>query len=89
VDSDAGVLDFVSCYNPNATVAFVQIFDIVGAVTLGTSTPKTVLAIGATSTGGATMMNLGFANAIKSAATTTATGSTGPTTDLVCSFGSR
>jgi hypothetical protein len=77
------------CYNPNATVAYVQIFDISGAVTLGTSVPKWSIAIPATSAANISGLNLAFANAIKVAATTTATGLTAPGTALDCNFGYR
>jgi len=89
VDSDSGVLDSYFCWNPNSAVAYVQIFDIAGTVTLGTSTPKWSIGIPPTASGNLANINLTFANAIKVAATTTATGSSAPTTALDCNFGYR
>src|SRR4029077_11268609 len=57
VKGSAGTLGGYYIYNPNSSVAYVQIFDISGTVTLGTSTPKLSLGIPATS--GA---NVEFAN---------------------------
>ena len=89
VVGSAAKLDSYYCFNPNSSVAYVQIFDISGTVTLGTSTPK--WSIGIPATGGANLsnLNLSFANAIKVAATTTATGSSAPTTAIDCNFGYR
>jgi hypothetical protein len=72
-------------YNPNSTVAYVQFFDVAGGtgVTLGTTTP--VLTIGIPATAAANLVDgtgLAFARGIKVAATTTATGSTAPSTGL-------
>lgn len=90
VSAGAAILDSYYCANPNTAAAYVQIFDISGAVTLGTSTPKWSIRIppndGAANLSG---VNLNFATAIKIAATTTATGSTAPTTALDCNFGIR
>jgi hypothetical protein len=80
-------LDLYECYNPNGSAAYVQVFDISGTVTLGTSTAKNVFGIAANSRGGLAAMGLTYSNAIKVAATTTATGSTAPGTALVCNFG--
>lgn len=78
------------CSNPNTSKEYVQFFDISGAVTLGTSVPKWSIAVppndGAANL---TRIDLNFANAIKVAATTTATGSSAPATALDCNFGYR
>lgn len=89
VNSSAAVLTSYYCYNPNSSAAYVQIFDISGTVTLGTSTPKWSIAIPATSGANLAGLSLNFANAIKVAATTTATGSSAPSTALDCNFGYR
>jgi hypothetical protein len=92
VKADGGVLAGWSVYNPNATVAYVQVFDVASgiAVTLGTTVPDLVLPVAATSavhvldgTG------IHFQNGIKLAATTTATGSTAPSTGLELSLAYR
>jgi hypothetical protein len=80
-----GALAFLSCYNPNATVAYVQFFDTVGTVTLGTTVPK--LSIGVPATQHVSVpVGAAFLAGIKAAATTTATGSTAPGTALDCNF---
>ena len=74
-------------YNPNATVAYVQLFDAaVASVTLGTTTPKLTLPVPATSALVLPQSAEGkaaFYTAISTAATTTPTGSTAPGTGLV------
>jgi hypothetical protein len=86
IKSAAGSLAYVHCYNPNGTVAYLQLFDTSGAVTLGTTTPVLSMAIPQTNSTGYTLALAGvaFANAIKAAATSTATGSTAPGTALDC-----
>ena len=87
VKSSAGQISTLQCYNPNSTQAYVQIFNIAsGSVTLGTSTPALSIPIAPTSTGGLALANPGinFSTAISIAATTTATGSTAPSTALDC-----
>ena len=87
ISSGAAELQSYFCHNPSAATAFVQMFDISGTVTLGTSTPKWSIGIPAGQSGNLSQMNLKFTNAIKVAATTTATGSSAPATALVCNFG--
>jgi len=91
VSSTAAVLNDYYVYNPNASVAYVQIYDVAtaGGVTVGTTTPKWSIGIPATSGANITNLNLTFANGIQVAATTTATGSTAPGTALDCNFGYR
>lgn len=88
VKGAAGLLGSIYCYNPNATVGYVQIFDAAstGAVTLGTTAPKLSIGIPATSGNGIPLSAIGitFLTGIQVAATTTATGSTGVSTGLEC-----
>lgn len=87
IKASAGSLYLVQCYNPNATVAYAQVFNIAsGSVTLGTSTPLLSVPIPATSNGGFAMSTVpvAFGTAMSWAATTTATGSTAPGTALTC-----
>jgi len=87
VKSSAGELGAYHCLNPNANAAYVQIFDTAGAVTLGSTVP--VLSLGLPASDGGNLewgMGIHFANAIKVAATTTATGSTAPGTAVDCNF---
>jgi hypothetical protein len=87
IRSSGGGFESFSCYNPNSSVSYVQVFDISGSVTLGTSTPKLSFGIPANQSWGLVDLAIVFANAIKVAATTTAAGSTAPTNALVCNFG--
>lgn len=83
VKGSAGQLGGYIVYNPNATVAYIQVFDVAGAVTLGTTRPNLVIPVPPTS--GANIefgKGIAFANAIKIAATTTDSGSTAPGTGL-------
>lgn len=85
VKGTAGKLNGYFVYNPNASVAYVQLFDVATAttVTLGTTAPDVVIGIPASSA--ANLLDAGgvdFANGIKLACTTTATGSTAPGTGL-------
>jgi hypothetical protein len=91
VKSSAGELGAYHCLNPNIASAYVQIFDTSGAVTLGTTVPVLSLGIPASSSGpgGGNLewtVGIHFANAIKVAVTTTAIGSTAPSTALDCNF---
>jgi hypothetical protein len=72
-------------YNPNATVAYVQVFDAATAttITLGTTVPDMIFAIPATSAANIELTNgVNMTNGIKLACTTTATGLTAPGTGL-------
>jgi hypothetical protein len=87
VKSSAGELGAYHCLNPNASAAYVQIFDTSGAVTLGSTVA--VLSLGLPASSGGNLewtIGLHFNNAIKVAATTTATGSTAPSTAVDCNF---
>ncbi len=85
VKGTGGVLAGYMIYNPNSSVAYVQIFNAATAttVTLGTTTPVMVVPIPPTSAANVTTdVGLGFTNGIKLACTTTATGSSAPSTGL-------
>lgn len=88
VKGSAGKLGTMQCSNVNSVQQYVQVFDISGTVTLGSSTPVDSFPI---PPGPPTVIDLGFghnfANAIKVAATTTATGSAAPPTALDCNMG--
>ncbi len=69
--------------NPNASAAYIQVFDTTGAVTLGTTTPTFVVPIPAGASANVEFSNgIAITNGIKAAATTTATGSTTVATGL-------
>lgn len=88
VRAAAGKLVAWDIYNPNSSVAYVQVFDkAAGDVTVGTTAPDYVITIPATDTARITLANgVLHANAITVAATTTPDGSTAPTTALVASL---
>lgn len=81
-----GVFQWGSCYNPNAGVVYVQVFDSAGTVTLGTTPPTLAIPLPPTA-----VTQLPFPavmlNGLQLAATTTATGSTAAGSALVCNFG--
>lgn len=87
VKGSAGTLGGYFIYNPNSTVSFVQVFDVSGTVTLGTTRPNVMFGIPPLSSANMEIGNgLNFANAIKIAATTTSSGSVAPTTGLEVSM---
>lgn len=88
VKASAGKLGGWYIYNPNSTVAYVIVYNVAsGSVTVGTTTPKLVLAIPATSAANLELVNgITFDTAIAVAATTTGGGSTAPSTALEANF---
>lgn len=84
----AGTLDSYYCYNPNASVVFVQFFNT-STPTVGTTGPVWSIGIPATQGANLSNVNLSFSTAIYVAATTTVTGGTAPGTALNCNFGYR
>lgn len=89
----AGNLYFLEVSNPNASDAYIQLFDESGSITVGTTTPKLSFLVPAgdgTKDGAMDKVftiPIAFANSIKYACTTTATGSTDPTTGLIVNGG--
>ena len=80
-----GALSGYYVYNPNSSVAYVQFFDVASgtAVTLNTTVPT--FSIGIPATAAANLFDgtgIQFRNGLKLACTTTATGSTAPSTGL-------
>lgn len=76
---------YQTIYNPNVSVAYVQVFDVATAttVTLGTTVPDMIIPIPAGSAANVEIVNgVNMALGIKLACTTTATGSTAPGTGL-------
>lgn len=86
--SSAGLLGTAYCYNPNASVAYLQVFDAATAasVTVGTTVPKLSFGIpSALASGiGPGPVGIQFLNGIQVAVTTTATGSTAPSSAMDC-----
>jgi hypothetical protein len=87
VKASAGQVGELYCYNPNASVAYIQVFNVAfGSVTVGTTVPLHSYGIPATNSGGFSLPLVGmqFSTAISVAATTTAKGGTAPTTAMDC-----
>jgi hypothetical protein len=87
IKSSAGWLGKLYCYNPNTSVAYVQIFNIAaGSVTVGASTAAQSYGIPASNAGGYAMSIIAdqYNVAISYAATTTPAGGTAPSSALTC-----
>lgn len=85
VRSMAGKFGGYYYYNPNSSAAYIQVFDALQAsdVTLGTTDPKGTFGVPATSAANVELTRgLKMQNGIVIAVTTTAKGSTAPTTGL-------
>ena len=82
VDANPGQLFMIDCYNPNATVGYIQVYD----ATSITGTPKISIGVPATSHGGFTLSMVGvqFSTGIEVQAATTATGSSALSTAMDC-----
>lgn len=94
IKSAPGPLLWLQCYNPNATVAWVQFYDTVAAVTVGTTAPTKFFAFGPLQSSGFVYPDpikgtLAAAAGIQVAATTTSKGGTAPTLPLSCEFAIR
>lgn len=90
-NSAAGSLGMLVCGNPNASIIFIQVFDVAtaGGVTLGSTAPDLSFQVDASSSVGFSLpvTGMAFANGIQMAATTTATGSTAPGSAANCNAG--
>lgn len=87
IKASAGQLAKLYCYNPNATVIYVQTYNVAsGSVTVGTTVALQSYGIPATSSGGFALSLVGdqYSTAISAAATTTAGGGTAPGTAVDC-----
>lgn len=82
VKGGAGQLYMIQCWNPNAAVAYLQVYDAVSI----TGTPKLSFAIAPTATGGMAVSLVGvqFATGIEVQASTGATTTAAPSTALDC-----
>jgi hypothetical protein len=85
IKSSAGQLAMIEGFNPNTAQVYLQVFDNASPI-LGTTTPVLSVPIAPGATGGFSLSQTGvqFSNAIVVAATTTATGSTAPSTAVDC-----
>jgi hypothetical protein len=83
-------LQTIILYNPNASVEYIQLFDALAAnVTVGTTVPKMVVPIPASSTIDLPIENsaqITFFTGIVVAATTTATGASAPGTGITANI---
>lgn len=86
--SSAGRLGAIYCYNSNASVAYIQIFDAAtpAAVTLGTTVPKLSLGVPTVQSSGLgpAVLGITFVNGIQVAVTTTATGNSATASGMDC-----
>lgn len=84
VSTQRGVLHSVFLANLDASVCYLQIFDVAShsSVTLGTTTPDQVIHVAASAERTLPLLDWGFNNGCVIAATTTATGNTSPSTGL-------
>jgi hypothetical protein len=88
VKGSAGQFGGYMIYNPNTSVAHVQVWNVAaGSVTVGTTAPTYVLSIPAASAANLELTcGVAHSTAIAVAATTTPTGSTAPTSALVAAI---
>jgi hypothetical protein len=88
VNASAGNLYGYHIYNPNASIVYVQLFNVASAsVTVGTTAPTAVLAIPPTGWADSPpSVPIAFGTALTIAATTTATGSTAPATAILANL---
>lgn len=89
VKTGAGQMGMLQCWNPNASVAYIQVYNVAsGSVTVGTTASALSIGIAPTSTGGWALSFPGmqFSTAMSLAATTTATGGTAPGTAVDCNI---
>lgn len=87
IKASAGQLYKLYCYNPNASVTYIQVYNVAAAgVTVGTTAALQSYGIPATSSSGFTHSLVGdqYGTAISAAATTTAGGGTAPGTAVDC-----
>lgn len=87
IKASAGQLGKLYCYNPNATVAYIQVYNVAsGSVTVGTTAALQSYGIPPTSASGFVSALVGdqYGTAMSVAATTTAGGGTAPSTAIDC-----
>jgi hypothetical protein len=84
VKAAPGVFDAALCFNTNAAVTYVQVFDSAVAVTVGTTAPSFVVPLTASTVTNVLGLSRRMINGIRIAATTTATGATAPGAPVVC-----
>lgn len=88
VKASAGTFGGYMVYNPNASVTYIQVFDVASAsVTLGTTAPTYVIPIPAAAAANVEFtLGINHTTAITLAATTAATGSSAPASSLTGFF---
>ncbi len=87
IKASGGWLGKLYCWNPNATVAYIQVYNVAaGSVTVGTTAALQSYGIPPTNSAGFVMNAVGdeYGTAISAAATTTAGGGTAPGTAVDC-----
>ena len=87
IKTSAGQLGKIYCYNPNSSVAYIQVYNTAsGSVTVGTTSPSQSYGIPPTNSSGYTLSLIGdqYGTAISVAATTLVANSTAPSSALDC-----
>lgn len=84
VKATRGIVDRLTCYNPNASVAYAQFYDTTSVVTPGVTTSKFFVALTPSTVTNVTL-GVNMFNAAQVAGTTTAGGGTAPGSALPCS----
>jgi hypothetical protein len=84
IKAKPGSLDSVVCYNPNASIEYIQVYDTTSAVVVGTTPNKFFVPVGSGST--QSLLNANMITGIKAAATSTPNGAGAPASPLVCTF---
>ena len=89
--SSATAVIWLSCYNPNATVAFLQIFDSPDGVVVGTTPAARTFQLGALVSSGIVTPSppLSVNNSLRVAMTTINGGGSAPTLNVNCDFAVR
>ena len=77
-----------NCYNPNVTTTYVQMFDSIGVVTVGTTPAVRFIPLAAQSTTGMQVPSppLAFVAGMQVAATTTQSNGVAPALPVACEF---
>ena len=79
-----GGVGAISCVNPSSSTVYVQFFDTIAAVTVGSTMPKFSVGFPASSGGSSVALGVNFVSGIKVAAAQSPTGGTAPYAPINC-----
>jgi|SRR5580698_6361273 hypothetical protein len=82
-----GTLAWASCNNPNSSVEYLQFFDSIGTITVGTTAPKFWLPVNASLVQYFANLDVIYLAGLQVAFTTTPAGGAAPSSNAQCSFG--